>query len=229
MGHEHRSAEVVRFDSPPEAAIEDLCNWEQPPWSGVEPLDVANVMGDRPDFVPATSAKLAWDNAAVYVIFHVEDQYVRAVAQKHQDSVCTDSCVEFFFCPGKDASSGYFNLEINCGGTILLNFQTVPRVDQQPLPIEAIEQIQVSRSLPATVDPEITEPVIWTVECRLPYEILKPHLAFDSPQAGDTWLGNLYKCGDKTSNPHWLTWSAIDLPTPDFHVPDAFGTLGFTD
>ncbi|MDA0991466.1 MAG: carbohydrate-binding family 9-like protein, partial [Verrucomicrobia bacterium] len=47
------------------------------------------------------------------------------------------------------------------------------------------------------------------------------------PAPGVSWRSNLYKCGDATSHPHWLTWSPIDRPKPDFHVPDQFGTLTF--
>ena len=36
---------------------------------------------------------------------------------------------------------------------------------------------------------------------------------------------NFYKCGDKTAHPHYLSWSPIDTPKPDFHRPDFFGEL----
>ena len=64
---------------------------------------------------------------SLFVIFKVDDQFVRATAKENQDSVCVDSCVEFFFSPDSDSKNGYFNLEMNCGGTYLFNFQKVPR------------------------------------------------------------------------------------------------------
>ena len=36
---------------------------------------------------------------------------------------------------------------------------------------------------------------------------------------------NFYKCGDKTAHPHYLSWSPIDTPKPDFHRPEFFGEL----
>jgi hypothetical protein len=36
---------------------------------------------------------------------------------------------------------------------------------------------------------------------------------------------NLYKCGDKCDTPHFLSWSPIGLPQPDFHCPDFFGEI----
>ncbi|MCD6337129.1 MAG: hypothetical protein J7M01_02720, partial [Candidatus Marinimicrobia bacterium] len=37
--------------------------------------------------------------------------------------------------------------------------------------------------------------------------------------------GNLYKCGDKTSHPHWASWSPIDKL--NFHQPKHFGEFVF--
>ena len=45
--------------------------------------------------------------------------------------------------------------------------------------------------------------------------------------AGQTWRANFYKCADASVFPHWLTWSRVGLPEPDFHQPAFFGTLEF--
>ena len=37
--------------------------------------------------------------------------------------------------------------------------------------------------------------------------------------------GNFYKCASATSQPHYLSWSPIDTPEPDFHRPEFFGKL----
>ncbi len=36
---------------------------------------------------------------------------------------------------------------------------------------------------------------------------------------------NVYKCGDNLSKPHFLSWNPIHHPTPNFHLPEFFGTL----
>ena len=81
--------------------------------------------------------------------------------------------------------------------------------------------------MPEIVDPEITDPVNWVVEYKIPFEILQDYFPVRIPSSGVEWKANLYKCGDKTSHPHWLTWSGIDLAQPDFHQPIYFGTLVF--
>jgi hypothetical protein len=157
----------------------------------------------------------------------VEDQYVMAKHQNHQDPVYKDSCVEFFFTPGTDVSEGYFNLEMNCGGTMLFHHQVVPRKDAISISEEDINRIQVVASLPERVEPEIQEKITWQVAYRIPFAILEKYHSFDPPETGTVWRANFYKCADETSHPHWLTWSPIDRPTPDFHRPEYFGKLQF--
>jgi len=215
--------QVQRLTQP----IQIDANWDKSVWQAVQPLELAYYMGEKPEHLPPTQAKLAYDDQAVYVIFRVEDRYVRAVASKHQEAVCRDSCVEFFFTPGTDVRKGYFNLEMNCGGTMLLHFQTVPRQGTPIAPAD-VDRIQVVTTLPRIVDPEKVGLTVWTVEYRFPLDIMTKHMPEAvMPAPGVTWRANFFKCGDQTSHPHWLTWSFVERPRPDFHVPECFGTLEF--
>ena len=203
-------------------------NWDKPAWKNVPAVELTHYMGDRPDHLPRTLAKVMYDDQALYVIFRVEDRYIRAVARQHDDMVCRDSCVEFFFAPGMDLTRGYFNLEMNCGGTMLFHFQIIPRKDSIALDADDLTKIQVAHTMPKRVETEITQPTTWTVEYRLPLDIL-PNYRKDisKPGPGVTWRANFFKCADDTSHPHWLTWSKVERPRPDFHVPEYFGTLQF--
>ncbi|MDR3628950.1 MAG: carbohydrate-binding family 9-like protein [Desulfocapsaceae bacterium] len=201
--------------------------WDLPPWQDVPAARLCHAMGTRPAHFPSTDVKMAYDRKAVSLLFRVEDRYVRAVATSHQQSVCRDSCVEFFFSPGPDSQSGYFNLEINCGGTLLFHFHPHSRRDEHiELPTALCNRIQCHPSLPRIVEPEITEPVTWTIGCRIPLAPLAEWLQ-TMPAPGETWRGNFYKCADATSHPHWLSWAPVEAPRPDFHLPRFFGTLLF--
>ncbi len=184
-------------------------------------------MGNRPVHFPRAEVKIAYDDMAIYLMFRVADRYVRAVAAAHQDNVWEDSCVEFFFTPDSDLSKGYFNLEMNCGGTLLFHFQSGPGRDRMVIPRRDCSRIRRWHSLPRIVDPEIGEPVTWTVGYRLPMALLEKYSGVITPAAGVEWRGNFYKCADKTSHPHWLTWSPVDFPKPNFHLPQSFGILEF--
>lgn len=213
----NRLAEPIAIDS----------NWDKPAWREVEPIELTYHMGKKPEHFPNVQAKLMYDAHAIYVIFRVEDQYVRAVAEKHQGPVCRDSCVEFFFTPGTDVKKGYFNLEMNCGGTMLFKFQVIPRQSTDIEPAD-VERVEVAHSLPRIVEPEITAPTVWTAEYRLPTDMLAKYMPEATrPAPGVTWRANFFKCADRTSHPHWLTWSFVDRPKPDFHVPEYFGTIKF--
>jgi hypothetical protein len=200
-------------------------DWNRGPWAKTLPLDIKLYMGGKPDHHPKTHAKVLYDTNAIYVMFRVEDRYVRAVAG-HQGPVCRDSCVEFFFIAGTDAAKGYFNLEMNCGGTMLFHHQIVPR-EGNPIAQADCDTITVYHSLPKTIDLEIKEPTTWIVQYRLPFDILENYAKIVRPVPGVVWRANFYKCADATSHPHWLTWSKVDRLKPDFHVPESFGELIF--
>ncbi|MBX3436893.1 MAG: carbohydrate-binding family 9-like protein [Planctomycetaceae bacterium] len=203
--------------------------WDGEFWQAIEPLELRHFMGERPEHFPRVQAKLAYDDESVHVIFRVEDRYVRAVAKQHQDAVYRDSCVEFFWTPGDDISQGYFNLEMNCGGTMLLHAHPFPGQKTKRLADADLARIEVAHSLPKIVDPEITDPTVWTVAYRLPIRMFQAYFPGEirMPGPGVTWRANLYKCADDSSHPHWLTWSPVDFERPDFHRPQSFGTLEF--
>ena len=90
-----------------------------------------------------------------------------------------------------------------------------------------LDQIQIASSLPKLITKEIKQPVTWTLEYKLPFSILAKYTEVITPARGVEWKANFYKCADRSSHPHWLTWSIVDLPKPDFHRPEFFGTLIF--
>lgn len=221
MGTEPLDYHVTRLLEP----IEIDGDWNK--WQDVAHVVINQHMGDVPDHRPRVQAKLAWDEDALYIIYQVEDCYVRAVAENYQDSVCKDSCVEFFFTPGTDLGLSYFNVEVNCGGTMLFWWHPEDG-DAVPVSDADCDQIQVGHTLPKIVDPEIEVPTTWCLEYRLPFSVVQNYCPeATQPKQGVVWKANLYKCGDDTSHPHWLTWSYVDHPTPRFHMPEFFGHLMF--
>ena len=201
--------------------------WDKPQWASIEAIEVSHVLGPAPAFTPKTQVKLLYDEQNIYVIFLVQDCHVRAVTQDIHGNVWEDSCVEFFFSPCDKALLPYFNLEVNCGGTPLMHCSQVPRQTYRVVDTGDMTRIEIAHSLPRTVEPEINEPMTWTLEYRLPLDILEKYAASHRPRPGVTWRANFYKCGDKTSNPHWLTWSRISNDLLDFHQPEFFGLVAF--
>lgn len=206
-------------------------NWDKPQWKKVKSIEMTNYMGEIPAFKPKAEAKMMYDDKNVYVIFRVKDRYVRSLVQEYNGNVSGDSCVEFFFAPDSDQPERYFNLEINAGGTPLLFYIWPPYPKEKFIKLDPqdIKQIEIAHSLPAVVDPEITEPVTWTIEYRIPLSLLEKFSNVTKPAAGVIWKANFYKTAGRktTSNPHYITWSYVDSPKPNFHLPQFFGTLKF--
>jgi len=202
-------------------------NWAGGVWADVKAINVNNYMGKEPEHKPKTQAKVLYDDKFIYVIFRVEDNFVRAVAQNYHDNVCRDSCIEFFFTPGTNISLGYFNIEINCGGTMLLHYQPAPNTNITPISDSDCDKVEIFHTEPKIVEPEKQKPTTWVIEYRLPIDILEKYCSVTRPAPGVIWRANFYKCADKTSHPHWLTWSVVDYPEPNFHLPQFFGTLEF--
>lgn len=201
--------------------------WDKQPWQNIAPLELKNFMGQKPEHFPKTQAKLTYDNQAIYIFFRVEDRYVRAIEKNYHGNVCKDSCVEFFFTPGPDITAGYFNLEVNCGGTMLFHYQTDPDAEKNAVAISDCRRIKIFHNMPKIVEPEISTPTTWLIQYRLPYDILEKYAKIIKPAPGVIWRANFYKIASWTSHPHWLTWSFVDYPKPKFHAPQFFGILHF--
>jgi len=202
-------------------------DWLKPQWENILTVNIAKYMGPHPDFKPRVQAKMIYDDNSLYVIFNVFDRYVRCITDKINGPVWEDSCVEFFFSPDNNFSEKYFNLEINCGGTALMHYNTVAREKHIEVEPDDIKKIQIAHSLPVLVDPEIKDQVNWTIEYKIPLKLIEKYSHVTHPATGISWRANFYKIAENNSNPHYITWSEVKNPVPDFHIPRYFGLLRF--
>ena len=99
-------------------------NWGAPAWQEANEARVALFHANSSDHRPDVRVRVLYDDDALHVGFRVEDRYVQVINTEYQSSVCRDSCAEFFVQPAN--ASGYFNFEINGGGTMLLYYVTDP-------------------------------------------------------------------------------------------------------
>ena len=201
-------------------------NWDKREWKKVPELAIANYMGQIPSFQPLTKAKMMYDSENIYIIFKVLDNFVRLKTQGFNGKVFEDACVEFFFAPDSNLPLSYFNLEMNAGGTALMGFHPDAKTTLMLEP-EDFEPVVVAHSMPENLENEITEPVTWTVEYKLPISVLKKFSKVTNPASGTIWKANFFKTSSRSSNPHYVTWSFVDNKTPQFHLPQFFGTLKF--
>jgi hypothetical protein len=213
-----------------EGALTFDADWNAAGWQDAEVAEIGHFRPEGSDHRPRTLARLLHSASGLHGIFMVHDQYVRCTRANYFDEVWKDSCVEFFVQPKPEG--GYFNLEFNCGGAHLCNYITDPTrlpdggiAGAQKLPPELGTKIRVKSSLPKLVNPEITEPVKWSVQFYLPYAVLEAYAGPLGSTAGQTWRGNFFKCAEEVSHPHWASWAPVDAF--NFHLPHCFGDLVF--
>lgn len=203
--------------------------WDGIYWRQTEPLSISCFRPEGSDHRPQTLCKLLYNEQYIFGIFRVEDQYVRSVHTGFQDDVWKDSCVEFFVQPKE--GGGYFNFEFNCGGAFLASYVTDPTREggrlkkYEPFTPNDDEQIKRYASLPSVVEPELVQPLVWTLEFSIPFAVLEKYTGSLGAVKGQTWRANFYKCGNETSHPHWVSWSP--LTARNFHDPATFGLLEF--
>lgn len=202
-------------------------DWDKKQWRHVRPLRLSHFMGPIPPFRPSVQAKMMYDDSNLYIIFRVHDRFVRSTVQDYNGPVSGDACVEFFFSPDTSLRKRYFNLEINAGGTALMACHVFQQKEYQKFSAEELDQIEIAHSLPRKIDPEMQDPVTWTLEYRLPLAILEKHSSVIHPQPGTVWRANFYKTSSKSSNPHWITWAKVENEKPNFHLPQFFGLIEF--
>ena len=201
--------------------------WEAAPWAGLPAGTLDFVVSRSSEHHPRVRFRLAADPGGLSVRFRVEDRYVRSVVTDCNGPVCTDSCVEFFWQP---TPAGYFNMEVNAGGVALLSYIEDPTIvpgqgfaKWTSVAAEIVARVPVVTTLPRVIDPEMPDPVTWEAGWRLPFALLAPYAGPITATPGTAWRGNLYKCADHTSHPHWLCWAPIEGWS--FHQPRFFGEM----
>jgi hypothetical protein len=203
--------------------------WDDPAWEAAEPIEIAHFRPEGSDHRPRTRARLAFDDEGLCGLFRVEDRHVRSVHTRFGDPVYQDSCVEIFLQPR--AGRGYLNFEMNAGGALLASHVTDHRktgdgfAAARMLTEEDGRRVTVLSTLPPVIEPEIEGPVDWQLAFFIPTALLETFVGPVGPLPGQQWRANLYKCGDRTSHPHWASWSPVD--ERNFHLPHCFGTLRF--
>ncbi len=183
----------------------NLANWQEFPYQ------------------PMVRFKIAHNNNQIWLKFYVQEEHILAHFTETNSATHKDSCVEFFLDPQQNGN--YYNFEFNCIGTTHLAYGP-NRSNRQFLDPGLIDKrIQIASTLGELPFDEKTGRHSWEMTIIIPAEIL----IHDNGLVLKELKGNanFYKCGDKTSKPHYLSWNPVGTANPDFHQPDYFGTLIF--
>lgn len=155
----------------------------------------------------------------IYLRYTVFENDISAYSSENNSPVFKDTCVEFFIAIGND--SRYYNIELNRLGTCLMAY-SAGKHDIKLLPVGVVGKI---RSQSKILGAGMGFRHGWQLTVVIPVEVFihHPGIGFNNLSC----RGNFYKCGDELNQPHFLSWSNIDLVQPNFHKFDFFGRLLF--
>ena len=170
-------------------------------------------------YAPFCSGRIARTKDALVVDFRVSGLDLRVQNTEDNGRQWEDSCVEVFIQDPEDRT--YYNFEINALGKVLAccgedRFNRVAR------PAEEMEEIlRFGHDVIPSPTGDLEGLQSWRVGVVIPFHLI----GLDPDNLPHSTRANFYKCGDKTAHPHYLSWSPIDTPNPDFHRPEFFGEL----
>jgi hypothetical protein len=213
-------------------------------------VDVVNWPKANGDYKPVASFKIMYTDTDIYIQYNVKEKALKAVFDKDEGAQpWTDDCMEFFIKPSDNLEDSlYFNLEMNCIGHGLLGMGEgrKDRHNAQPEVMKmirrfstlgdsafGIKEIEKENALASNrvkdndvcITGDKLDEYEWTMVIVLPIKLI----CEDGVKAlkGKKVMGNVYKCGDKMPQAHYLTWNPIGTPKPDYHRPEYFGYFKF--
>jgi hypothetical protein len=175
------------------------------------------------DYKPEVAFSIGYTDYEIMLKYYINEEYFKAEKTESNQMVCEDSCVEFFTSPGNDGI--YYNIEFNGIGTCLLGTGTSRETSKRADPwiIAGIRRMTSMGEEPVR---ERKGKFTWTITIAIPLNVFFHHKI--TALKGKSFRANFYKCGDKLTVPHYVTWSPVRTPKPDFHRPEFFGMLRFS-
>lgn len=170
---------------------------------------------------PRVSFAIAHTGSCILLNFRLEDTEVRAVETRDDGRVWEDSCCEFFVSPQQNDC--YYNFECNAIGRLLLHGGVKP--DRPGAPQAILDSVRRWSSLGTEPFENKQGPGLWELSEIIPASALYLHNI--ESLDGLSMTANFYKCGDKLTKPHFLSWNRIELEQPMFHCPEFFGCIYF--
>ena len=173
-------------------------------------------------YKPKVKFRIAYCQDNILLKYYVNEENIMAKETKVNGDVYKDSCVEFFISPNQDDI--YYNFEFNCIGIPHVGHGRVGTKRALINP-EILKSITTKSSLGNQPFDEKTGGYQWEIMIMIPKEcfVYDKNIIFNGLKAN----ANFYKCGDGTSNPHFVSWNPVETKEPNFHQPKYFGNILF--
>jgi hypothetical protein len=220
MDQKDKALEVTRLDFDSEIPSLDEISARLDSLDKKIPVGVLN--WKEFDYKPDVSFSIAYTGKEILLKYYIREEWFKAEMTETNQKVFEDSCVEFFVSPADDGI--YYNLEFNGIGTCLMGSGTT-RADRRRAEPSVISDIRRKSSAGSDCIHERKGLFSWDITIAIPLTVFYRHKI--NELKGKVFRANFYKCGDKLSKPHYVTWKRVGTPNPDYHRPEYFGFLKF--
>jgi hypothetical protein len=197
---------------------------DDPAWASAPVIDRFSAYWDHADVGSGTSARLVWDDDALYFAATMTDTELRAFGTKHNDRLWLGDVFELFFKPLADRPE-YYEFQVNPRSTILelaflyRGFDFATLAARPPMGMHAVAVVDGTLDQPGDRDRG------WSVEGRIPWSIFAP--TGGRPALGASWRFALcrYDYGPGKTKP--VLMSSAPLTQASFHRYEDYGVLRF--
>lgn len=187
-------------------------------WEQCRPVSIARLWSGAPAAAERhAEARVCWSDEALHVRFVGNQQGPLVVSAEPQTDRKTlglwdrDVC-EIYVAPDRETPSRYFEFEAApTGEWIDLGIILTPEG----------RHTDWDYSSGFTVAARLSGSQL-TVRMNIPWSSSIP-----KPSRNDRWLVNLFRCAGPEAPDRYLAWRPTGTPEPNFHVPEAFGSLVF--
>ena len=162
-----------------------------------------------------TEVRLLWTSDQLYLRFRCHyctiDVFPDAGPNGRRDQLWERDVAEVFLQPDRFGERYYKEFEVSPNGQWL-------DLDITP---QGLRDITSGMRSMVTLDEQSRE---WTAELAIPMASLTR--SFDPARS---WRVNFFRCEGSDPERFYSAWQPTRTPEPNFHVPEAFGILGFAD
>jgi hypothetical protein len=188
------------------------------PWSALPPLPPFLLSDGSGEALQPTTARLAWDDAALYARFDCQDRDAWGTFTRRDEPLYEEEVVELFLAPGEATPARYAELEVSPRGTLFDAWVETSDGRRDTLRVDTGWDCAGLRWEAGSTG--VRED--WWAALAIPWRALVP--PGPPPRA---WRANLYRIERPRDGapPEHSAWSPTLAVPPDFHRPERFGRL----
>jgi len=185
-----------------------------PDWQRTQPISFSgDWRGQNPEGTLQTEVRLLWSDSNLYLRFvcHYHRLFLFEDSEPNgrRDHLWDRDVAEAFLQPIPSTERYYREFEVAPNGMWI-------DLDIKP---SGLADLKSGLQRSVHIDERI-----WVAELAIPMKALVAK--FDPAVA---WHANFYRVEGRSEPRKYLAWQPTNTPEPNFHVPQAFGTLRFRD